>query len=77
MLVIEYKMKKGFKPDKDTIKTCDEGAKGMQGLLVETAKIAMPRITWLMWILSRFYRRVITDNSIKYEFYLFPESKKK
>ena len=37
--MIEYKMKKGFKPNKETIKSCDKGFRAFQGILVETAKI--------------------------------------
>jgi hypothetical protein len=70
-------MKKGFEPDKDTIKSCDTAAKAMQDLLVETAKIAMPRLTWIMWILTRFYRRTVTKTSIRYEFYMIPDGKEK
>jgi hypothetical protein len=74
--VIEYKLKKGFIPTKDTIKTCDESRKAMQTLLIETAKIASPKTTWLIWLMTRFYQRRITEESISYEFYLFPSDKK-
>lgn len=76
-LIIEYKLKEGFTPDKSTIKSCDEGRKGFQSLLVETAKIASPKLTWIVWFMTRFYRRTITKESIRYEFYMFPEEKKK
>lgn len=74
--IIEYKLKKGFIPDKSTIKSCDDGAKAMQNLLVETAKIAAPKAKWLMWFLSRFYKRTISKEKISYEFYLFPSGEK-
>jgi len=75
-LIIEYKLKKGFIPTKDTIKTCDESRKAMQTLLIETAKIASPKTTWLIWILTRFYKKIVTDEKISYEFYLFPSKEK-
>jgi hypothetical protein len=75
-LVIEYKLKEGFIPTKDTIKTCDEARKAMQNLLIETARTVNPKLTWLMWLLSRFYKRTITKDKISYEFYFFPSEKK-
>ena len=75
-LIIEYKLKKGFVPTKDTIKTCDESRKAMQTLLIKTAKIVNPKLTWFMWLLSRFYKRTITEEVIKYEFFLFPDGSK-
>jgi len=75
-LIIEYKLKKGFMPTKDTIKSCDEARKATQNLLVESAKIINPKLTWLMWLLSRFYKRTITEEVIKYEFFLFPTGSK-
>lgn len=68
---IEYTMKEGFKPDKETIKVCDDGARGFQSVMVEVGKIAGWRIGVFVWILTRFYKRIITDNSIVYDFYLF------
>lgn len=60
-------------PDKKTIKTCDEGAKGMQELLVTTAKLVGGwKTAALIWILSRFYTRTISNNAITYDFYLVP-----
>jgi hypothetical protein len=70
-------MKKGHKPTKKTIKACDEGRKGMQDVLVETARVLKgKRLTLLVWFLTRFFRRRITDEYIEYEFYLLKDEKK-
>lgn len=74
-LLIQYKLKEGVIPDKDTIKTCDDGAKGMQDVLVEISKIAFPKLSWLIWIITRFYKRTITKDAITYNFYLFLDKK--
>jgi len=74
MLILEYGLSK--KPTKDTIKICDKGAKSMQDLLVETAREVSPKITRLVWLLSRIYFRKITDKSITYSFPLIPDNKK-
>lgn len=75
-LIIEYKLTKGYIPTKNTIKSCDEGCKEFQNVIVETAKITSPKMTWLMWLLTRFYKRKITEEAISYEFYLFPSGGK-
>lgn len=67
-MVITYKLSK--KPTKDTIKACDDGAKGMQELLVITAREVSPKLRWIVWLLTRFYSRKITDRAIEYDFYL-------
>ena len=56
--------------DKETIKTCDEGAKAMQSLLVRTAWLVYKPIFPIVWLLTRFYTRKITDTAIEYNFYL-------
>ena len=71
-LVISYKLAKGYIPDKETIKVCDEAAKAFQSLLVNTAKITSNVPIWLMWFITRFYKRTITKESIDYWFYLIP-----
>ena len=59
------------KPTKEMIKSCDDGVKGFQSLIVETTRMTMTwRMTAIIWILTRFYKRTITDKSIEYEFYL-------
>lgn len=69
-------MKKGFKFNKETIKSCDESCKEMQNLLIEVTKITSPKIVWLIWVLTRFYKRTITDEAVSYDFYLFSDGKK-
>jgi len=72
-LVLEYKMKKGCKPTKENIKTCDTARKAMQDLLVTTAEITAPKSKWSIWLLTRFYKKRVTDESISYEFYLIKD----
>ena len=78
--MIKYAMSKGHEPTKEDIKVCDEGRKGFQSIIVETAKIAAPKykfVEWLAWLWTRFYKRTITKESISYDFYLFPTGEKK
>lgn len=78
-VIIEYTMKEGHKPTKEIIKSCDTGREGFQEVLVEISKVVNPKapfIPWVVWVMTRFYKRTITDKSISYDFYLFPDSKK-
>jgi len=62
-------------PTIDSIKTCDEGAKAFQALIMHTAKLAGPKhLTTIpvIWLLTRFYKRIVTGNQIIYDFYLMP-----
>lgn len=65
-LVLQYSVS-GY-PDQETLKVCDEGRAGMQTLLVETAKVVTPLMTPLVWILTRRYKREVTDKYIRYTF---------
>jgi len=69
MLILEYGLSK--KPTKDIIRACNKGARSMQDLLVESAKVIDPKIVWLIWLLTRVYFRKVTDKSIFYSFPLF------
>lgn len=69
-MTLEYTISK--KADKEMIKACDEGARGMQDLTVETARVLKPGFVWLVWLLTRFYQRKITNEKISYNFYLLP-----
>lgn len=73
--VLEYKMKKGYTPTKETLKATDEGMRGMQALLVEVCRVVHPTLTPVMWLVTRFVHRTITDESIKYSFWLMPKEK--
>ncbi len=72
MLVVSYKTK--GRATKDSIKACDDGAKAMKGLLMATAKVI--GANWItraiLWVTASVYRRVITDEEVRYEFFLFP-----
>jgi len=76
-LILKYSLKKGAILDKEAIKSCDEGAKAMQNLLVEASRITNSKITWLVWLLSRFYKKKVSKEAISYNFYFFPESNHK
>jgi len=68
---MSYNLKKGLKEAQDeTIKSCDKGRKAMQEFLVEAAKTINPLAVPFIWVLTRFYKRTITKESIKYNFYL-------
>lgn len=69
-MTISYQIKKGHEITKEIIDSCDDGAKGMQGCLVEVARTISPWSVPLVWIATRFYTRKISNNSISYEFYL-------
>jgi len=66
MLILEYSLSK--KPSKKAIRACDKGAKSMQDLLVTSAKLIVPKLHWLMWLMTRVYFRKITNKSITYKF---------
>lgn len=53
-----------------TLHTCDEGAKGFQDALYQTAKTVQPRFAWLIWCMARFYKRTITKKKVTYNFYV-------
>lgn len=58
-------------PDKEMIAACDKGARGFQELIVETTKIFSSwKLAAIIWLLSRFYKRTVTDSEIEYDFYL-------
>jgi len=69
-MIIEYTIKKGFKPDKKTLKDCRDGTKAWQALMVESARVTQPKNVFVMWLLTRFYRQEITDHSIRTNFYV-------
>ena len=58
------------KVDSDTLKTCDDGAKAMRDVLVRIAWVSFKPLVPIMWLLTRFYTRKITDTAIEYDFYL-------
>lgn len=73
MFTMSYKIKsEGDHPSWNTIQACDNGAKAMQDLIVNTAKILMPLSIPIIWILTRFYKRTILKDEIRYDFYLIP-----
>lgn len=58
-------------PDKEMIASCDKGARGFQELIIETTKILSGwKLAAVIWLLSRFYKRTVTDSRIEYDFYL-------
>lgn len=69
---IRYELKRLSDPTvrKETLASCEKGRKGFQSLVVIAAKysphpfLAVP----LIWILSRFYKRTVTDTSVEYDF---------
>jgi len=65
-LILEYSL--NGKPDKETIKMCDEARGAMQTLLVETARVTQPKLVPIMWLLTRFYKKEVTDTYIRYTF---------
>jgi hypothetical protein len=79
-LIIEYEINDNKALSKETIKSCHDSFKAFQSLFIETTKIAFGNnlfIILLAWVLTRFYKRVITSHSIKYEFYLIPDPRHK
>jgi len=73
---IEYQLKRLSDPGKreETIRDCEKGRKAFQNMIVLTAKHSTTsRIAIAyVWAISRFFRRKVTDESICYDFYLFP-----
>lgn len=71
-MILKYKLSEisnGKVSDK-TLKSCDEGARATQNLMIETAWIVNKWLVPLMWFLTRFYKRKITKAAIEYDFYL-------
>lgn len=56
------------KPDADTIRACDDGARAMQTLIVETAKAVAPGLTPLIWLISRVKLRTVCTDKVIYTF---------
>lgn len=65
---ITYKTKSS--PSRSTIKACDKSRKAFQETLIKTAKIINPYLVPIIWVITRFYKRKIGKNYIKYNFYL-------
>ncbi len=76
MLAIEYSIKKGHIADKETIKACHKSFKAWQGLLVIVAETLGWKMAVLTWLLTRFYKRKVTDKCIRYELFLFSSEEK-
>lgn len=73
-MVLEYKLKAILDENKkkEAEKACDEGFEAMQNLIVTTARVLNKGfgIVVIVWFLSRFYKKTITKESIKYNLYL-------
>jgi hypothetical protein len=79
MFTLKYTLAR-IREEKDlteTIKTCDKGMEGLRNCLLIIAKDVGGFIGWItIWIMTRFVKRVITNESIEYQFYLIGEDKK-
>lgn len=74
-MVVTYAI--SCKPTNEMIKACDDGAKGFQDLLVTTTRLTIGwKLVPLVWLLSRFYKRTVTEKSIEYNFYLLGQERK-
>ena len=62
--------------NKEVIKTCDEANSEFQGLMIEMARIVNPFLIPLMWIITRFYKKTVTNKYISYDYYLLRTKKK-
>ena len=75
-LIIEYILKEELIDRKEILKECKTNRKIMQKTLVENAKIIYPKLIWLVWLLSRFYKKISGKRKVSYNFYLFPDKDK-
>ncbi len=75
-LIIEHPLKEEFTERKEILKENKTIRKIMQKKLIENAKIIYPKLTWLVWLLSRFYKKNSGKRKISYNFYLFPDKDK-
>lgn len=74
MIEISYELSE--KPDKKLIKTCDDGMNGFREAMIIVAKTVGGRwLGFVMWFLTRFYKKKISDTKIAYQFYLIPTNK--
>ena len=69
-MILKYSFAKGYKPTKKKIKECDEGFEGLVNILMLITKKNSPLFVPIMWILTCFYKREITKESIEYNLYL-------
>jgi len=75
-LIIEYTLKEELIDREEILQECKIARKTMQKTLVENAKIIYPKLIWLVWLLSRFYKKISGKRKVSYNFYLFPDKDK-
>jgi hypothetical protein len=70
-LIIEYTLKEELIDREEILRECKIARKTMQKTLV-----IYPKLTWLVWLLSRFYKKISGKRKVSYNFYLFPDKDK-
>jgi hypothetical protein len=70
-MILYYKFAEGtYSKDKDV--SCDEAFKSAQDLIVSIAKEMKKGLwfTWLIWLLSRFYKKSVSKDTVSYNLFL-------
>ncbi|MFA7708413.1 MAG: hypothetical protein WCX73_05680 [Candidatus Pacearchaeota archaeon] len=75
-LIIEHPLKEELIERTEILQEYKIARKVMQDTLVKNAKTIYPKMVWLIWLLSRFYKKNNGKRKVSYNFYLFPDKDK-